>query len=425
MVIDPKSIPSLERMMFLTGIININRLKIPVGIRFIILTVAIIASFSCVCNGQNMLRYYGVDDIDPDEYGFLRDSLGGNFAMTELSPDSTAWKNTLRTAEQNELKIIIWPLGSGHQWTPWAWNGSSWDISKGLNAMKFAESYTISGGKALLAVVMSHEPFYNNGDPFTASEMKMLYSALKEVAPHVKLFVYMNDMAYYDKFAATKIEDGIMDIAGIWLHCFGGAEGTWEDALQEIDDDYALVRDKGLHMQLFFALQSFAIAGTDYKMPSAGEMLDFATQVFEKQKLDGIFWYPWDQVASDYTSYLSRDRYDKEGEDRWSVVSQLSGYLPAAGIEGSQVKAPGFSLSQNYPNPFNAGTSIEFRVTESGFYTIRVFNLLGKQVATLFDQAVRPGTYTVDFKANGLSPGFYIYTMQGDHSTVTRKMMLK
>jgi hypothetical protein len=393
--------------------------------RFMIVTMAVIASLSGICSAQTMLRYYGVDDIRPNEYEFLRDSLGGNFAMTELSPDSTAWKNALRTAEQNELKIIIWPLGSGHQWTPWAWDGHAWDISKGLNAMKFAESYITSGGKALLAVVMSHEPFYNNGDPFTAGEMKMLYSALKDVAPHVNLFVYMNDMAYYDKRPNTKIEDGIMDIAGIWLHCFGGAEGTWEDALQEIDDDYALVRDKELHMQLFFALQSFAIKGTKYEMPSAGEMLDFATQVFEKHKLDGIFWYPWDQVASDYTSYLSRDRYDSTGEDRWSVVSQLSSYLPATGIEESRVKGPGFSLSQNYPNPFHTGTSIEFTVTESGHCAIRIFNLLGEQVAILFDQAVHPGTYTVDFNAKGLSPGLYIYTLQDDHSMVIKKMTHK
>ncbi len=385
----------------------------------------IVASLSGICNGQTMLRYYGVDDMDPDEFEFLRDSLGGNFAMVELSTDSTAWKNALSVAEQNELKIVIWPLGSGHQWTPWAWDGVSWDISKGLNVMKYAENYTTSGGEALLAVVMSHEPFYNNGDPFTTSEMKMLYASLKDVAPHVKLFVYMNDMAYYDKLPNTKIEDGLMDIAGIWLHCFGGAEGTWEDALQEIDDDYAVVQENGLDMQLFFALQSFAIEGTAYEMPSAGDMLDFATQVFEKQKLDGIFWYPWNRVATDYTSYLSKDRYDSTGEDRWRVVKELSSYLPAAGIEGSQAKAPRFSLAQNYPNPFNSGTEIEFTVSESGSYTIKVYNLLGQEVATLFDNIVRPGIYTVDFDGKGLSTGLYIYTLRDNHSKITKKMMLK
>ena len=399
-------------------------LKIQTGLRSIILMIMILAGWS-ICTGQTMLRYYGVDDIEPGEFSFLKDSLGGNFAMIELSTDSLAWKNALAEAEKNELKIVIWPLGNGHQWTPWAWNGTSWDISQGLDVMKYAEAYTNSGGEALVAVVMSHEPFYNNGDPFTTSEMKMLYADLKDVAPHVKLFVYMNDMAYYDEFPDTKIEDGIMDIAGIWLHCFGGEEGTWDDALKEIDDDYALVQDKGLNMQLFFALQSFAIEGEGYEMPSAKEMLDFATLVFEKEKLDGIFWYPWDQIASYYTSYLSKDRYDSSNADRWAVVRQLSEYLPSTGIQGSSINTSQFSLSQNYPNPFYLNTTIEFEVLESGLYTIKVFDLLGKQVATLFDRSVSPGTYTVDFNANRLSSGMYIYTLQNKGSVITNKMMLK
>jgi hypothetical protein len=399
--------------------------KTQTGLRSFILIIMIFSSWS-ISAGQTMLRYYGVDDIEPGEFSFLKDSLGGNFAMVELPTDSTAWKNTLAEAEKNELKIVIWPSGSGHQWTPWAWNGTSWDISQGLDVMKYAEAYVNSGGDALLAVVMSHEPFYNNGvDPFTTAEMKMLYADLKDVAPHVKLFVYMNDMAYYDKRPNTKIEDGIMDIAGIWKHFFGGKEGTREDALKEIDDDYALVQEKGLNMQLFFALQSFAIDGEGYEMPSAADMLDFATQVFERNKLDGIFWYPWDQVASDYTSYLSKDRYDSTGADRWAVVSQLSEYLPITGIQGSGIKSSQFSLSQNFPNPFDHMTTIEFEVLESGLYTIKVFNLLGKQVATLFDESVSPGNYTVDFNADRLSSGMYIYTLQNNNSVITNKMILK
>ncbi len=409
----------------------ISRMVRPVvrfAMRFAVL-LPFLLSHSGNCDGQVVLRYYGVDDIKPNEFQFLRDSLGGNLGMVEMSPDSNAWKNALAEAEKYDLNVLIWPLGSGHQWTPWAWDGSSWDISKGVNAMKYAERYAASGGKALLAVVMSHEPFYNHGDPFTADEMKMLYSALKEVAPHVKLFVYMNDMAYYDQFAATKIEDGIMDVAGIWLHCFGGAEGSWEDALNEIDRDRALVQEKGLNLQLLFAIQTFGIQGTKYLMPTAAEMLEFGTSVLEKHKLEGVFWYPWDQVASDYTSYLSKDRYDGSGQDRWSVVRQLSAYLPAAGLEENRDLNPErgarFELSQNHPNPFSTSTNIQFTAFERGFYTLRVHDLLGKEVATLFERAVRPGTYDVTFNANGFPSGLYLLALQCDRSIMVRKMMLK
>ncbi len=393
--------------------------------REIILIVLFFSWSAGFCKGQTQLKYYGVDDIDPDEFAFLKDSLGGNFGIVELTTDTQKWKNALTEAEKYDLKIIIWPLGSGHQWTPWAWNGSSWNITAGLNVLKFAESYIIAGGQSLLAIVMSHEPFYNNGDPFTTSEMKMLYSSLKNEAPHVQLFVYMNDMAYYDKRPDTKIEDGIMDITGIWLHCFGGAEGTCEESLQEIDEDYALIQDKGLKMQLFFAIQTFGIKGTKYLMPTASEMQDFATSVFDRNKLDGIFWYPWDQVASDYTSYLSKDRYDGMGEDRWEVVRQMSPFLTAADISKNEAAYGQFSLSQNFPNPFHSQTTINFTVEDRGLYTIKIFNLLGQQVAVLFDKIISPGNNSVSFDANGLAPGMYIYTMQNKYASMTKKMMLE
>lgn len=393
--------------------------------RKIILATIVFALWTGICAAQTLLKYYGVDDIDPDEFAFLKDSLGVNFAIVELPTDTLTWKNALSEAEKYDLKIIIWPSGNGHQWTPWAWDGSSWDISDGLNVLKYAEDYTIAGGEALLAIVMSHEPFYNGGDPFTTSEMKMLYSALKNEAPDVKLFVYMNDMAYYDNRPDTKIEEGLMDITGIWLHCFGEAEGTCEESLQKIDEDYALIQEKGLNIQLLFAIQTFGIEGTEYRMPSATEMLDFGTGVLEKNKLDGVIWYPWNRVATSYTSYLSKDRYDGLGEDRWSVVRQLSPYLNATDIRERETMVRQFSLSQNFPNPFYSVTTISFNVEESGLYTIKVFNLLGQQVAILFDQVVSPGSYSVDFNVHGLQPGMYIYTLQNNFSILAKKMLLE
>ncbi len=267
--------------------------------------------------------YYGVDTMKPSDFSFLKNYLGGNFATLALECNVQKWQEALEEAEKNGIKIIIWPLGHGHQYTPWKWNGSDWDISEGIEILEFAEEYVSNGKEALLAVLMSHEPFWNNGNPFTTEQMKMLYSKLKSVAPHVNLFVAFGCLSCFDSNPDTRIEDGIADIAGIWLHCFGGAEGSEEDALKRIDADYELIRKKGLHMKLFFAIQSFGIEGTAYRMPSAMEMLEFGRKVFEKNKLDGIFWYPWDNPAG-YTEWLSKDRYDEEGNDRWEVVRQLA-----------------------------------------------------------------------------------------------------
>lgn len=377
--------------------------------------------------GQTILKYYGVDDIEPSQFSFLKDSLSGNFALVELQSDTLTWKNALDAAEKNQLKIIIWPLGHGHQYTPWAWNGSSWDITEGMSVLKLAERYVASGGKALLAVLMSHEPYYNGGNPFTADQMTALNAVLKSVAPHVKLFVYMNDMAYYDKrlapFYPYRIDDGIMDIAGIYKHHFG-TKHTLEETLKEIDDDYDLIQKKGLHMQLFFALQSFATDGIEYRMPSAAEMLEYGATVINKRKLDGVFWYPWGRVSTSYSSWLGKDRYDSLGGDRWSVVTRLSSYLTTTHITKREMQPAHFSLSQNFPNPFNPKTTIQFSVPKAGLYSLEVFNLLGQKVADLFNKEISPGNYTVNFDPGGLPSGIYFYTLKGSSATISRKMAL-
>lgn len=267
--------------------------------------------------------YYGVDTIESNEFPFLKSFLGGNFAGIALECNVEQWHNALHDAEKNNIKLIIWPLGHGHQYTPWKWNGTGWNISEGMKVLQYAEEYVASGGQALLAVLMSHEPFWNDGNPFTTEQMKSLYNDLKKVAPHVNLFVAFGCLSCFDDNPNTRIENGIADIAGIWLHCFGGAEGSREDALKRIDNDYTLIREKGLDMKLFFAIQSFGIEGTNYRMPSANEMLEFGKEVFEKNKLDGIFWYPWGNPA-DYTEWLSKDRYDEDGRDRWMIVRYLA-----------------------------------------------------------------------------------------------------
>jgi hypothetical protein len=83
-----------------------------------------------------------------------------------------------------------------------------------------------------------------------------------------------------------------------------------------------------------------------------------------------------------------------------------------------------FELGQNYPNPFNPTTNIQFSIPKAGAYSVRVFNILGQEVAKLFDRNTVPGKYTVTFDAGGLSSGLYIYTLAGNDVRFAKKMML-
>ena len=83
-----------------------------------------------------------------------------------------------------------------------------------------------------------------------------------------------------------------------------------------------------------------------------------------------------------------------------------------------------FTLSQNYPNPFNPSTEIKFTLTKSGFTTLKVYNTLGQEVATLVNENLGVGGYTSHFVASNLSSGTYIYRLTTNGQTMTKKMML-
>ena len=83
-----------------------------------------------------------------------------------------------------------------------------------------------------------------------------------------------------------------------------------------------------------------------------------------------------------------------------------------------------FSLLQNYPNPFNPSTIISYTVPSETKISLRVFNLLGQEVATLVNEKQIAGRYTVDFNASKLASGFYIYRLEAGSVNFTKKMLL-
>lgn len=81
-------------------------------------------------------------------------------------------------------------------------------------------------------------------------------------------------------------------------------------------------------------------------------------------------------------------------------------------------------LSQNYPNPFNPITTIEYRVLEAGFVSLKVYDVLGREVATLVSGFQEPEAYRVDFNASRLASGVYFYRLQIGRASATKKMIV-
>ncbi|MCB0732925.1 MAG: T9SS type A sorting domain-containing protein, partial [Ignavibacteriae bacterium] len=98
-------------------------------------------------------------------------------------------------------------------------------------------------------------------------------------------------------------------------------------------------------------------------------------------------------------------------------------------INNSQPLTQNFKLTQNYPNPFNPSTTIKYQLptnvkSETANVKLIVFDILGRQVATLVNQKQNPGNYEVQFDANNLPSGVYFYKLTAVNFVETKKMVL-
>ena len=85
-----------------------------------------------------------------------------------------------------------------------------------------------------------------------------------------------------------------------------------------------------------------------------------------------------------------------------------------------------YKLNQNYPNPFNPVTNMEFGISKSGFVTLKVYDMLGKEVATLVNENLSPGKYTVNFNGSNFASGVYFYRMEsGEFRDIKRMVLIK
>jgi hypothetical protein len=92
--------------------------------------------------------------------------------------------------------------------------------------------------------------------------------------------------------------------------------------------------------------------------------------------------------------------------------------------EIGQNKPTKYLLGQNYPNPFNPSTTIRYQLPEQSYVTLKVFDVLGREVATLVDAIEPPGFKSINFNADGLSSGLYYYRLQADNYFETKKLIL-
>jgi hypothetical protein len=143
---------------------------------------------------------------------------------------------------------------------------------------------------------------------------------------------------------------------------------------------------------------------------------------------NGANWVTQYTVADKNFESLSKAR---SGKYIWAVRDggKISRYGIISGINTISQSVPSeFKLYQNYPNPFNPSTIIKFQIKDSRFVTLKVYDILGIEIATLINEKLTPGTYEVPFSINQFSDyriasGVFFYVIKAGNFLETKRMI--
>lgn len=153
---------------------------------------------------------------------------------------------------------------------------------------------------------------------------------------------------------------------------------------------------------------------------------------------DGSIYLVGARVSPDGHYFAFADRADEnspydlfgmaiDGSQQWKIVSDIVswdwGSMAATDVESFD-QVEDFELLSNYPNPFNPSTTIKYSIPTSEFVSLKVYDVLGSEVATLVNEEKPTGNYKVNFNATNLSSGIYFYTLKVGNFTQTKKLIL-
>lgn len=161
---------------------------------------------------------------------------------------------------------------------------------------------------------------------------------------------------------------------------------------------------------------SFQFMALDPEGDSLKYFLDSPRANVQLDSLTGLFQYQSDEPITEQFEVIVSD-----GKNNVSYIFIVKVSYPV-GINDLS-SSPIATLNQNYPNPFFSQATISFSLLEGGYTSLKVYNLLGKEITTLLSKEMSPGTYNVIFNAGDLPTGVYTYRLKVDGYSVAKKMV--
>jgi photosystem II stability/assembly factor-like uncharacterized protein len=319
-------------------------------------------------------------------------------------------------------------------------NGLNWStINSGLagkGVWSFAINNFMPGNSTIFAGTWSGVYYStNNGTSWQTT-------GLSNTTMPVNSIVVCNNFV----FAAT--------LAGGVFKSYGGGFG-WEDISINIKDEYTLLVVAIMPVYSLAAIDSYIIAsagagsGSFYRMKYTDSLFTIAGAISSRYQpnlslairnsilfagsLIGDFILTnndgsnWDHSLPSLTnetiySLALNNLFIFAGTE--NGIWRLSYPETSTNVSKFKELPTGFSLEQNYPNPFNPTTAISYKLSAYSHVSLKVYDVLGREVATLVNENKPEGNYKVEFNTNKLVSGIYFYTMQAGAFVQTKKLIL-
>ena len=133
----------------------------------------------------------------------------------------------------------------------------------------------------------------------------------------------------------------------------------------------------------------------------------------------------WESVETEPVQILIDVGADGTVDDTVTVENETTGTVEDQNRQTSNDATPTrFALAQNYPNPFNPETTFKFAIPQDGYVMLKIYDLLGNEVATVLSESLSSGEHTVAWSAESVAAGVYLYRLQSGSYSQTRKLVL-
>lgn len=360
--------------------------------------------------GDNGLVLYEgfVDDFDNDILKAYPDGNGGIITVRYLG------NNEFSYLRINENKNILWERNNRGYNT----QEELFVDNKGYLITRTFQ-YNYQGNKSLLDVI-DVDGNYLYSSPIDVSNYFVGYSKLKFASLNtdtsLSLFILYKPelisktVSFYQKFDTL----GVQLYEGIGINM---SNKSPNDNLVEV------IKDNTDYIVMILDSLGWWARKMDSDMNLYWGDVEISRELFSLAKMDS------DSKGGLITAFLNLDYV--LGIQQISANGNLGEVLIDSYNEENDVTVKKFELSQNYPNPFNPSTKIKFTIAAASLKTVstpkvtlKIYNILGQQVAVLINKPLKAGSYEVEFNAAGLPSGVYIYKITAGEFTASRKMIL-